>query len=425
MSSIIKRVFICENDIVGIPGQVSPFTVPGDYQSLVSIECIAPGGIGQDGGGNGGGGGAYAAKVAATSGQITGMAPGVTYVWSNTVGADTRFGSSGSPIVLAKVGSTGASGGAGGLASGCVGDVVYSGGGGGAGYGGVQGGGGGGSAGPNGAGVNGGAATAAAGGIGGAGDNGSGGAGGSGATVAYGGEDTFGVMGYPGTEYYTGPIVYPINLRPATSAGPGGGGGGGFGGGYGALGGFFGGGAGGQAANTPVISGLIVFTYNSTLTPVVSRQCARLAEPSSFTFEQIGQGNLLITITLPIAQVNQYASLIPNIGPDTLIMNYTDSLGQAQQFTRNVTFICSDYGYVFLSADQSTQLLIASVNPTFWQTYAASINSRNVAASASPLLPCCNASRYGANVLLAGQAIPTEFIYNGILLDSGSSSSSG
>jgi hypothetical protein len=155
------------------------------------------------------------------------------------------------------------------------------------------------------------------------------------------------------------------------------------------------------------------------------RQCVRLSQPSPKTVETISVGNLAIYIGMPFDLVNQYVAQIPNVGPDTLTVNYTDNLGQSGSFTRNVTFWMSDYGYVFLSVDQGTQFLVASNNECFWETNTANVNGRNVTAGATALLACCNQDRYDANTLQPNQQIPPLWIYNGVELAPTSSSSSG
>lgn len=144
------------------------------------------------------------------------------------------------------------------------------------------------------------------------------------------------------------------------------------------------------------------------------RRCARLAEPSSKTIEQISMaGNLSIFITLPVAIVTRWASKIPNSGPDTLVINYTDYMGNAASLTRSLTLWMSDSGYVFLSPDQGTQLLIAGVNGNFFDANATQINNRNALALAPGLLPCCNPPRYDAPKLLPNQVRPQLWIRDG------------
>lgn len=157
----------------------------------------------------------------------------------------------------------------------------------------------------------------------------------------------------------------------------------------------------------------------------VVRRCYRLAEPNSKTDEQIDDDALSIYVTLPFDIVNRYASMIPSTGPDTLVISYTDYMGQAGSLTRSITFWMSDAGYVFLSADRGSQFLIAGVDGAFFDDNALNVNARNTQAGAIALLPCENASRYGANVLLANQSRPDVWIYDGVYINPSSSSSGG
>ena len=154
------------------------------------------------------------------------------------------------------------------------------------------------------------------------------------------------------------------------------------------------------------------------LSPITCRQFARLSEPMGSTIEQINGANLKITITLPVGIVNRYAALIPNSGPDTLIINYTDNLGQAQILTYSLTLWMSDAGYVFISSDGGTQLLVAGVNGAFFDANAANVNARNVTAAATALLPACN-SGYDGALLLPNQVQPTVWIMNGVTMQNG------
>jgi len=128
----IKTIFITSG---------TTFTIPADFGSLVSVECIGGGGSGgtsTTGGTGGGGGGAYAKSTA-----VTGLtASGTAYVSigaGGTAGAggDTWFNaaSNAAPTLtsqgaLAKAGAVGAlqAGGAGGLASTSVGTTKFNGG---------------------------------------------------------------------------------------------------------------------------------------------------------------------------------------------------------------------------------------------------------------------------------------------------------
>lgn len=121
------------------------WTVPSDWNNSVSgpggfansVECIGGGGSGGDGGSDGaggGGGGAYARKnnISLTPGSVVSIKVGAGGVPEEGDGQDTWFASTGT--VLAKAGlnppGTGTSnktGGSGGQAGSCVGDLAYSG----------------------------------------------------------------------------------------------------------------------------------------------------------------------------------------------------------------------------------------------------------------------------------------------------------
>jgi hypothetical protein len=185
-----------------------------------------------------------------------------------------------------------------------------------------------------------------------------------------------------------------------------------------------------QSSSSSSVSSASSGSLPDPFSPIYCRQCRRLAEPSSQTIEQnsgtsFPLRNLTITISMPFDLVNQYVAQIPNTGPDTLVVNYTDNLGQHGQFSRNCTLWMSDFGYILLSTDQSKQFLVASSNASFWQSNALTINARNNTAGAPPLLPCCNTDRYDANTLRPNQAIPSLFVYDGVVLTNPSSSSSG
>lgn len=137
------------------------WTVPANVRQIM-VEAIGEGATGST---NGGGGGAYAKVnlLNVTPGQII-YYQCVAYQQVATEGFDTWLNTQineppndKSLGLVAKGGATGLNGGAGGKASECIGDVVYSGGNGGIGTGSTGGnGGGGGAAGPNGPGANGG-----------------------------------------------------------------------------------------------------------------------------------------------------------------------------------------------------------------------------------------------------------------------------
>ncbi len=156
---------------------------------------------------------------------------------------------------------------------------------------------------------------------------------------------------------------------------------------------------------------LKAYLYSS----IVSRNCIRLAEPSPSTYEQSNTSpfTLQVTVTLPIAIVRAYASLIPTTGPDTLVINYSDEYGQADTLTRNVTLWMSDNAYLVISPDGLNQLAVASVDGSFYDANAVNINTRNTNASATALLPCSNASRYDAPKMITNQQLPLVQIFDG------------
>lgn len=279
------------------------FTVPSDFGSLVSVECIGGGKSGATSGAAGGGG-AYS-----LSGAVTGLtAGGTAYVSVGAAGADTWFNaasnaapSTTSQGALAK----GATSGTGGASASGVGTTKYSGGNGGGNYGG----GGGGAAGPSGAGKNGGAysgtyytgggggganngtAGANGGSSGGAGGNGPGGTGGgsggsgngSNATANTGGGGGGGGSGNGGAG--ASDDIWTQTSNSAT-AGPGGGGGGGcaFSNGTGGAGGLYGGGGGsGSVAGGAGKQGLIVFTYNAADTTLAATPAATATVTANLT----------------------------------------------------------------------------------------------------------------------------------------------
>ena len=279
------------------------FTVPSDFGSLVSVECIGGGKSGATGGAAGGGG-AYS-----LSNAVTGLtAGGTAYVSVGAAGADTWFNaaSNAAPSTTAQGAlAKGSTSGTGGASASGVGTTKYSGGNGGGNYGG----GGGGAAGPSGAGKNGGAysgtyytgggggganngtAGANGGSSGGNGGNGPGGTGGgsggsgngSNATSNTGGGGGGGGTGNGGTG--SGDDIWTQTSNSAT-AGPGGGGGGGcaFSNGTGGAGGLYGGGGGsGSVAGGAGKQGIIVFTYNAADTTLAATPAATATVAAALT----------------------------------------------------------------------------------------------------------------------------------------------
>lgn len=234
------------------PGAGS-WTVPADFTSTNTIECIGGGG----GGGNsnltypGGGGGAYAkiSNLSLTPGATITVSVGAGGGGGGSTGGDTWF--NGASLAAASVGAKGGtggySGGTGGAAAASVGTTKYSGGNGA-------------TSGPNYCGGGGGAAGLHGPGSNGAGPPGNGGDGDVAGGVTYGGAGGVGSWGSanPGSPGYE---------WTATSGARAGSGGGGSSGGYtspGAVGGLYGGGgssdAGGGKAGA---QGVIVITYDA------------------------------------------------------------------------------------------------------------------------------------------------------------------
>ena len=267
----------------------SSWTVPVDWSSTNTIECLGSGGIGTSNGtyGGGGGGGAYA-KISGFS-----ATPGSSIPYQVGTGGGslpTYFNST--STVLADYGRSSigsVTGGSGGLAANSVGTVVYSGGNGGSTSGGaVAGAGGGGSAGPSGAGKNGGNVTnssysgagggganggsstaggngtATTSGAGGAGTGGTGG--GTGVTSGAGNNGTLGGGGSGGQYNYTGGNGGADTTWTTKGCGGGGGGTGGNANLVSGAGANYGGGGGGEGVNDSGLqsvggNGLIVITY--------------------------------------------------------------------------------------------------------------------------------------------------------------------
>lgn len=160
----------------------------------------------------------------------------------------------------------------------------------------------------------------------------------------------------------------------------------------------------------------------------IVRQCHRLAEPADTTVEQFVASedprspSLAIYIDIPYPILRSAAANLPSSGPDLVSFNYVDAQGNAGVVSINCTLWMSDNGYVFISANNGVQYLIASVRADFWQTNAPTINARNTMNGATTLQACANAIRYGMPALLTNQAIPSLFIYDGQTLSSATSS---
>jgi hypothetical protein len=184
-SGVVDRDILAVSTVVFLTSG-SAWTVPANFGSLVSVECIAGGGLGPAGdtvtnGGGGGGGGAYA-KITSTTTTLTpgvtsityGLGAGLDTFWNATSLANAVTNGSAKSCAAQK-GTAGVTAGgtpaaAGGLAGSSVGTTKFSGGAGGAdGLGTTNGGGGGGAAGPSGAGGN---ASTLNDGVGGTGNNG-------------------------------------------------------------------------------------------------------------------------------------------------------------------------------------------------------------------------------------------------------------
>ena len=276
------------------------YTVPSDFGSLVSVECIGGGGSGGGALSNygGGGGGAYSKTTTLAllkAGSVANYQVGTTatdtwFNWDSSAGTSSATApTSDSTGVLAKGGvtattTTGAAGGA--AASGFPSNGIrYSGGSGGTATTG-PGGGGGGAAGPSGNGANGGNGGS---GVGGGGGGANGGTNASGATAGVG----FSGGGSGGAGNATsagGAGTYWTQTSNSATAGPGGGSGTTSGGTAGAGGLYGGGGADAASGGGVGAQGIIVFTYK---TPVqfLSRE-----------------GDLETLFVTDYAMIDQYAS---------------------------------------------------------------------------------------------------------------------
>ena len=145
-----------------------------------------------------------------------------------------------------------------------------------------------------------------------------------------------------------------------------------------------------------------------------NRKCIRFVPPQSDTQESWSGTALTVVIRVPFDIINQWAGIIPNSGPDTLTMNYSDSLGQTGTLTRNVTFWGTDTGWAFISQDGTRQFLVSGIDGALYDSYAVTINARNTTASAAALTPCSNPGRYGACDLVTNQVRPVAaFIVDG------------
>lgn len=279
----VQRVFLTNT------GTTSTFVVPSDFISFISVEAIGNGGSG--GSRTGGGGGAYA-----YSNLLTGISVGTTlYYYISFKGSNTATWIStvtnvppttATQGVLAQPGANGTTTTTtilGGSSSTSIGTITYSGGNSGAGsfnstYGSYYSGGGGGAAGPQGPGRDGGNGgnNFLGSGYGGGGGGANGGTSGSTYNPGTGPDGGNGGRGSgdggpnPNQSSTTGSSATTFSVYyggVTTYYGPGGGGGGGSLSYSGSAGGFFGGGDGGSALTSVTLSGsgLIVFTYNSTL----------------------------------------------------------------------------------------------------------------------------------------------------------------
>lgn len=151
----------------------------------------------------------------------------------------------------------------------------------------------------------------------------------------------------------------------------------------------------------------------------VSRQCVRLVEPADTTVEQIVDGSLAIYANIPYTVLRGYVTNFPSFGPDTVNFSYVDTSGQPDNYVFNCTLWMSDNAYIFVSADQGTQFGIASIRADFWQANAVAINTRNSEASAVPLMPCSNSSRYDWPPFLPNQEYPSLLIVDGVVINPG------
>jgi hypothetical protein len=276
------------------------WTVPSDFSSLTSVECIGAGGNGGVGsssngdGSGGGGGGAYAKIISATLVAGTsytiqiGTGGGTTIAaTSSNIGGTGNSGikdGTGNWVVAANGGSTNTgttTGAAGGTTGNSIGSTLFAGGSGGNSGSSEGGGGGGGAAGSSGAGGTATNASTSSGTAGGAGDNSTGGSGGALGTGSSSGNAGAGTGGGAGTEWTYTSLNGTISSGTIGTGGGGGGGGsytgtnnsfsagtGGNGGNYGA-----GGGGGGYARSTQAnggngTQGFIVVTYIASIPDV-------------------------------------------------------------------------------------------------------------------------------------------------------------
>jgi len=122
---------------------------------------------------------------------------------------------------------------------------------------------------------------------------------------------------------------------------------------------------------------------------------------------------------MPYDRLVKYVALLPNTGPDTITVMYTDQLGQSAQLVRNVTLWATDCGWAFIGTDGAAQFLISGVNGGLYDTYGLIVDTRNMNAGAVPLTACANPARYGWPTWLPNQTQPTILIHDGVYNPSG------
>jgi hypothetical protein len=364
---LIKTVFITSG---------TSYTIPADFVSLVSVDCIGGGGAVAAGGG-GSGGGAFA-----SSNAVTGLVASGTAFVRLGAAADTWFNaaSDSAPTLttqgaLAKAGSVNVTttGGAGGQDASCVGTTRYSGGNGGNRSG--LNGSGGAAAGPQGRGAPG-ISGSGSGGFGGGGANGgsrgSGSTGGTGINGGNGGNGSLfsatgaGSAGSVGTQY---------TATAGDTAGPGGGGGSaGITSGAGGVGGNYGGGGGGSTNLTQTgTSGLIVFIYVATpVTAVSFTNNTGFTETNALNF-RITNGNYTLTETGANVYKNLdytgFSGTVSNTAR-SIYGNYTASAAATYTAGTSATTFAATSGTQTITSNGKTldfpiTLSAASGTPTF------------------------------------------------------------